>query len=82
MLTQSDHGTENHNVACAQTAIRHKLDPSLSGTLQHNWMRGHTNVKPEASWGWMRNMWSKGFEDLFEEGVKNGWYNPSNTLDR
>lgn len=83
MLTQSDRGTENNNIAYAQTVIRQKLDPSLKGTIQHNWMRGHgRNVKPERSWGRLRDMWSKGFEDLFEEGIRNQWYNPDNTLDR
>ena len=82
MLTQSDHGTENYHIAYAQTSIRQELDPALTGTLQHKWMRGHTNIKPERAWGRLRDMWSKGFEDMFDEGIQNQWYNPSNTLDR
>lgn len=82
MLTQSDHGTENYHIAYAQTAIRHQLDPELSGSLQHNWMRGHTNIKPERAWGRLRDTWSKGFEEMFDVGIENQWYNPSNTLDR
>src|SRR6266699_2685619 len=34
-VTQSDRGTENFNVAYAHTHIRHMLDPSLSGSIQH-----------------------------------------------
>lgn len=82
MVTQSDYGTENYNIAYAQTFIRQELDPELSGTLQHNWMRGHTNIKPERAWARLRDMWSKGFEDMFDEGIQNQWYNPGNTLDR
>ena len=82
MLTQSDRGTENHHIAYAQTTIRQQLDLGLAGTLQHSWMRGHTNIKPEHSWGRLRDMWSKGFEDMFDIGIQSQWYNPTNTLDR
>ena len=82
MLTQSDHGTENYNVAYAQTSMRQELDPRLTGTLQHRFMRGHTNIKPERAWGRLRDTWSKGFEDMLSEGITNEWYNPSNLIDR
>ena len=82
MLTQSDHGTENYHVDYAQTSIRQELDPELSGTLQHKWMHGHTNIKPKHAWGRLRDMWSKDFEDMFDVGIQNQWYNLSNTLDR
>ena len=82
MLTQSDHGTENYHIAYAQTDMRQKLDPGLSGTLQHRWMRGHTNIKPERAWGRLRDTWSKGFEDMLEIGVTSQWYDVSNPVDR
>lgn len=82
MLTRSDHGTENYHIAYAQTSIHQELDLALTGTLQHKWMCGHTNIKPDRPWGRLRDMWSKGFEDMFDEGIRNQWYNPSNTLDR
>ncbi|KZT52369.1 hypothetical protein CALCODRAFT_487170 [Calocera cornea HHB12733] len=76
MLTQSDPGTENHGVANAQTTLRRQLDPTLVGTLQHQWMRGHTNIKPEIFWSKLRHQWSEGWERMFEDGLQEGWYDP------
>lgn len=81
MLTQSDRGTENNHVAYAQTIIRQNLDPMLEGTIQHNWMKGHSNIKPECAWSRLRGTWTRGFENKFDEGIHNQWYNPNNTLD-
>ena len=82
MLTQSDCGTENYNIAYAQTFMRQELDPELIGTLQHNFMRGHTNIKPERAWARLRETWSKGFEAMLDKGVENQWYNTNNVVDR
>ena len=82
MLTQSDHGTENYNIAYAQTHMRQELDPGLANTLQHNFMRGHTNIKPERAWGRLRDTWSGGFEAMLNKGIVNQWYNTSNIVDR
>lgn len=82
MLTQSDHGTENYNVAYAQTFLRQELDPALEGTLQHNFMPGHTNIKPEQAWSRLRYTWSGGFERMLDAGVTNEFYNPGNLVDR
>ena len=82
LVTQSDHGTENYNIAYAHTSICHKLDPNLAGTLQHNFMRGHTNIKPGRAWGRLRDTWSKGFENMLNEGIKNQWYDTSNVVGR
>ncbi|KZT61001.1 hypothetical protein CALCODRAFT_428374, partial [Calocera cornea HHB12733] len=81
MLTQSDPGTENHGVANAQTTLRRQLDPSLVGTLQHQWMRGHTNIKPEIFWSKLRQQWSEGWERMFEDGLMEGWYDPSEPME-
>lgn len=81
MLTQSDHGTENYHIAYAQTDMRQKLDSGLEGTLQHQWMRGHTNIKPERAWGRLRDTWSKGYEDMLDIGVAHQWYDANNLLD-
>jgi hypothetical protein len=74
LLTQSDPGTENNGIANAQLLLRQHLDPSLDGTLQHQWRRGHTNIKPEIFWGKLRRMWSEGWEQVFNEGVEAGLY--------
>ncbi|KAF8492109.1 hypothetical protein JB92DRAFT_3147563 [Gautieria morchelliformis] len=81
MVTQSDPGSENYGVANAHTTLRHMLDPSLEGTRQHRWMRKHNNVKPEISWSQLRRRFTPGFEDLLEQGVQSGLYDPDNRLD-
>ena len=82
MITQSDHGTEDYNIAYAQTFMCQELDPGLVGTLQHNFMWGHTNIKPECAWGRLWDIWSKGFEDMLNVGIAKQWYNTSNVVDR
>ncbi|KZT50182.1 hypothetical protein CALCODRAFT_444920, partial [Calocera cornea HHB12733] len=77
LLTQSDPGTENNGIANAQTTLRRLLDPSLEDTLQHQWMRGHSNIKPEIFWSKLRRQWSQGWEALFQEGLDNGYYVPA-----
>ncbi|KZT57565.1 hypothetical protein CALCODRAFT_433971, partial [Calocera cornea HHB12733] len=74
LLTQSDPGSENNGIANAQSTIRQHLDPSLVGTLQHQWMRGHTNVKPEIRWSQLRREFTAQYENLFAAGVINQWY--------
>jgi hypothetical protein len=81
-VTQSDPGTENYHVAYGHTALRHAIDDSLEGTLQHQWMRIRKNVKPEASWSRLRATWVPGFEQLLEAGVAQQWYNVDNTTDK
>ena len=81
-VTQSDRGTENIDVACAHTHIRHMLDPSLSGTIQHQWMHGHSNIKPVQMWARFRRMWSPGFESLLQKGISRQWYDDVNVADR
>jgi hypothetical protein len=80
MITQSDPGSENNGIANAHTSIRHHLDPLLVGTLQHRWKRKHGNIKSEAGWSVFRSTWAPGFEDLFDHGVNQGWYDVRNTL--
>ena len=82
MLTQSDHGTENYNITYAQTSMHQALDPELAGTLQHNFICGHTNIKPERAWGRLWDTWSGGFEAMLNEGIKNQWYNTNNLINR
>ena len=81
-VTQSDLGTENYNVAYAHTHIRHALDPTLSGSIQHQWKRGHSNIKPEQMWWRFRKTWVPGFEKLLEKGITRQWYNVINVGDR
>jgi hypothetical protein len=81
-VTQSDRGTENFNVAYAHTQIRHTLDPSLSGSIQHQWMHGHSNIKPEQMWSRFRRMWAPGFESLLQKGISQQWYDDVNVADR
>lgn len=62
--------------------MRHKLDPSLIGTLQHQWKREKSNVKPEANWSVLRRDFTPGFEALFEQGVLEGLYDVNKPLEK
>ena len=81
-VTQSDRGTENYNIAYAHTHIRHALDPTLSGSIQHQWKHGHSNVKPEQMWWRLRRTWAPGYEKLLEEGARQQWFDCVNVADR
>jgi hypothetical protein len=81
-ITQSDHGTENFNVTYAHTHLHHQLDPSLSGSIQHQWMHGHSNIRPEQMWSQFHRMWVPGFENLLQEGIRQQWYHDINVADR
>ncbi|KAI0089513.1 hypothetical protein BDY19DRAFT_864419, partial [Irpex rosettiformis] len=82
LVTQSDPGTENYGIANCHTTIRHQLDQSLVGTLQHRFMRKKSNIKPEIMWSVIRRTWSEGFESILQYGVLNGLYDPSNTIEK
>ena len=82
MITQSDPGPENFGVANAQTYIRHRLDPTLSGTRQHRWMIKHQNILSEIKWSVFRRDFSPGFEDILDKGVFEGWYDVNDTLQK
>ncbi|KII92463.1 hypothetical protein PLICRDRAFT_678606 [Plicaturopsis crispa FD-325 SS-3] len=82
LVSQSDPGSENNGIANCHTLIRHRLDPSLEGTLQHRWMRNKTNIKPEAGWSQMRRQFTPGFETILDEGLHVGWYDPANPLEK
>jgi len=81
LITQSDPGTENVNVAYAQTALRHSMEPSLTGTIQHRWFRKHGNIKPEIHWSVFRKDWSVGFQALLDRGVDEGYYDIGDPLE-
>jgi hypothetical protein len=81
-VTQSDPGSENFGVANMQTVIRHRLDPSLSETLQHRWMRKSKNIKSEINWSIFRRDFTPGFENILDHGVNNGWYNIDDPLEK
>jgi len=81
VLTQSDPGHENHGVANSQTTIRHSLDPSLAGTMQHRFANGHNNILSEIKWSVFRRDFSPGFENILEEGVREGWYDVDDILE-
>ena len=72
----------NYNVAYAHTHIRHALDPTLSGSIQHQWKHSHSNVKPEQMWWRFHRTWAPGYEKLLEEGVKQQWFDFTNVTDR
>jgi len=73
---------ENFHVAYVHTHICHALDPSLSGSIQHNWKCGHLNIKLEQMWSRFRWTWTNGFEELLEKGVRQQWYNVVNITDQ
>ncbi|KAJ6475574.1 hypothetical protein C8R45DRAFT_1054726 [Mycena sanguinolenta] len=81
LVSQSDPGTENYGIANGHTMLRHLHDPSLSGTLQHRWMLKKKNVMPEIGWSQLRHRFTPGFEDILDEGVNNGWYDPDVLLE-
>ncbi|KIL56954.1 hypothetical protein M378DRAFT_16621 [Amanita muscaria Koide BX008] len=81
LMTMSDRGRENNGIANLHTTIRHQLDPSLRGTLQHRWCINKMNIKAEAGWSQFRSQWAPGFEDLLDFGVNNGLYSPSDPLE-
>jgi hypothetical protein len=82
IITQSDQGTENNGVANVQTLIRHRLDPSLEGTLQHRFATDHNNILSEIKWSIFRRDFSPGFEDILESGVHNGWYDINDIIEK
>lgn len=82
LITQSDPGPENYGVANAHTVIRQRLDNSLRNTRQHRFMRKHQNIKSEIQWSIFRRDWAPGFEDILDEGVLKGWYDPENVLEK
>jgi len=81
-VTQSNRGTENFNITYAHTHIHHMLDPSLSGSIQHQWKHGHLNIKPEQMWARFHRVWTPGFEHLLQKGISQQWYNDVNITDR
>ncbi|KZT53342.1 hypothetical protein CALCODRAFT_404512, partial [Calocera cornea HHB12733] len=82
LLTQSDWGSENNGIANGHSFLHRLLDPSLVGTLQHQWKPGHTNIKPEGKWSQMRREFSPGYERLFQEGVSAGLCHQEDPLDK
>lgn len=82
LFSMSDRGRENNGVANIQTVVRHRLDPSLIGTLQHYFCVQTDNIKSESTWSQVRRQWSPGFEDVLEFGVRNGLYDPSKALEK
>ncbi|KAF5377194.1 hypothetical protein D9615_006459 [Tricholomella constricta] len=82
LITQSDRGRENNGVANMHTSLRHRLDPSLSDTLQHRWCIDKKNIKPEALWSQLRRQFTPGFEKRLDEGLNNGWYDPNNPIEK
>ncbi|KAM6491906.1 hypothetical protein JOM56_012544 [Amanita muscaria] len=81
LLTMSDAGRENNGIANMHTLMRHQLDPSLHDTLQHRFCTDKKNIKSEIGWSQFRTQWAPGFEDLFDFGVNNGLYCPSDALE-
>ena len=61
---QSDLGTENVNVAYAQMALHHSMEPALRGTFS---IGGSVsgNIKPEIHWSVFQRTWSPGFQAFF-----------------
>ena len=69
-------------VANIHMNIRHTLDPSLNDTLQHRWCYNKSNVKPEILWMLLRRQFTPGFEDIFDRGVNNGWYDINDPIEK
>ena len=82
LVTQSDPGTENNGMANCHTVICHRLDPSLQGTIQHQWKFDKMNVKPEIWWSYLRSNFTPRFEDILEQGLTFGLYDPNSPIER
>jgi hypothetical protein len=82
IITQSDPGTENYGVANAHTVMQHRLDPSLTNTLQHCFSLGHNNILSEIKWSVFHHDFLPGFEDILEQGVQSGWYDMNDALEK
>lgn len=78
----SDRGRENNGIANMHTAIRHELDPSLRGTLQHRFCVDKKNIKAEIGWSLFRRQFTPGFENILDHGVNTGLYDVSNPLEK
>ncbi|PBK84317.1 hypothetical protein ARMGADRAFT_1088556 [Armillaria gallica] len=81
LLTQSDLGNENGNVARAHTFLQQWADPDLHNTLQHRWMAEKKNIPPEIVWSVYRRTCSFGYESILQFGVEQGWYDPKIPLE-
>ena len=81
LITQSDLGSENYNIAYAHTAVRQTMDPKLAGTIQHRWKRKSKNVKPENLWSQLHQRRTPGYEDLLDQGIHGGIFNTANHLE-
>ena len=81
LLTQSDVGNENGNVARAQTFLRQWADPELCNTVQHRWMAEKMNIPSEIVWSVLHATFSFGYEGLLQHGVDQGWYDPKVPLE-
>ena len=69
-------------MAYAHMHICHVLEPTLAGSIQHNWKHGHMNIKPEQMWWQFHQTWVSGFEGLLEKGIQEQWYSNINVADR
>ncbi|THU77015.1 hypothetical protein K435DRAFT_703391, partial [Dendrothele bispora CBS 962.96] len=78
LVTQSDPGTENFNLAKGHSFIRQSLDPDLIGTLQHRFMREKNNLPPEIVWSNLRRNFMPGFEDVLSNPPVS--YSPTHPL--
>ncbi|KAJ7883030.1 hypothetical protein B0H14DRAFT_2169152, partial [Mycena olivaceomarginata] len=69
LITQSDLGSENHEIANCHTVIRQHLNPSLEGTLRHRCMdKKSMNVKSEAAWSTLLRNFTPAFKDMLDKG--------------
>ncbi|KAF8259295.1 hypothetical protein EI94DRAFT_1707224 [Lactarius quietus] len=73
LITQSDPGTENVNVAYAQTALHHQMDP-LMGQFS-------IDGSPKIHWSVFQRDWAIGFQALLDKGVDNGYYDIGDPLE-
>ncbi|KAK0493820.1 hypothetical protein EDD18DRAFT_1077932, partial [Armillaria luteobubalina] len=81
LLTQSDMGNENGNVAWAQSYLRQWADPSLNGTIQHHWKFDKKNIPSEILWRVFQRTFTFGFEGVLQHGIEQGWYDLNIPLD-
>jgi hypothetical protein len=81
LVTQSDPGTENNGMANCHT-VPSSTRSITTGTIQHQWKFDKMNVKPEIWWSYLQTNFSPGFEDILDQGLTFGLYDPNDPLER
>jgi hypothetical protein len=45
-------------------------------------MRKHNNIKPESTWSLLRRDFTPGFQNIFDDGINQGFYDVNDPLEK